>query len=73
MAIYPLVPVLHYSDATGNQALTIQQLLRKWRIPSEISAAEGDAHLIGECQGYRTYSGNPNNAMIFHYGKWGNR
>jgi glycosyltransferase involved in cell wall biosynthesis len=68
MAIHQLVSSLCYGDAVGNQALAIRRLLREWGIPSEILAAEGDARLSGEWIDFRAYPGDPNSAILFHYG-----
>jgi glycosyltransferase involved in cell wall biosynthesis len=68
-AVHQLLPALTSGDAIGNQALFLQQLLRRRGYTSHIFAGSWDVASQAHCQPYRQYAqvSHANNLLILHY------
>jgi len=66
-AIHQIAPVFAYGDAIGNQMFQIRERLRRWGIPSQVYAGGRDARLEDPGVDFRTYPGDPDQVLVYHY------
>jgi glycosyltransferase involved in cell wall biosynthesis len=62
-----MMPGFLYSDALGNQAAKIRELLRQWGYESQVYAQFRDPRLKDPGEDYTRYRGGPDDVLIFHY------